>query len=196
VAGFLGLNSMAQNIVNRYLFFITIGLGIQASPVQKNNTYKIIKAMTEIKVANLAISSPAFKNEENIPSRYTCDGAEINPSLNIGQAPEGTRTLALIMEDPDAPGGTFDHWLVWNIPVSKDIKENSIPGITGVNSTGKTGYHGPCPPSGSHRYYFYVFALDSSLDIKAGANKKTLQQAMKSHILAKGTLMGRYQRSK
>jgi len=152
--------------------------------------------MENIKTGTLLISSPAFQHEEFIPSKYTCDGENINPSLEIDHIPEGTETLALIMEDPDAPKGTFDHWLLWNIFPKSPIMENSIPGISGTNGAGKTGYHGPCPPSGSHRYYFYVFALDAKLDLEVGADKKALQEAMKPHILAKGNLMGRYQRTK
>lgn len=144
---------------------------------------------------DLIITSPAFKHEGLIPSKYTCEGEGINPPLNIQNIPEGSKTLALIIEDPDAPNGTFDHWVVWNIPPAGTIKENTIPGISGHNSAGKTGYLGPCPPSGSHRYYFNVFALNTSLDLMGGENKKKLQQAMESHILAKGTLMGRYQKT-
>lgn len=144
---------------------------------------------------NLIISSPAFQNEGIIPAKYTCDGEDINPPLKVDKIPEGTQTLAIIVEDPDAPKGTFDHWLVWNIPPKNSIAENRIPGISGKNGAGKTGYHGPCPPSGYHRYYFHVFALDNSLDLEAGVDKKALQQAMEPHILAKGSLMGRYQKA-
>ena len=151
--------------------------------------------MADIETGQLAISSSAFKNEGKIPSKYTCDGDEINPPLKIEGLPDGTQTMAIIVEDPDAPKGTFDHWLVWNINPTSTIKEDSIPGISGRNGAGKTGYHGPCPPSGSHRYYFNVFALDTELDLPVGADKKTLQQAMEPHIIAKGTLMGRYERS-
>jgi len=143
---------------------------------------------------NLIISSSVFQNEGLIPSKYTCEGEKINPPLMIDQIPEDAKTLAIIMEDPDAPNGTFDHWLVWNIPPTNNIKENSIPGISGINSAGKTGYYSPCPPSGSHRYYFHVFALDQPLDLMAGENKNKLKEVMEPHILAKGSLMGRYQR--
>jgi len=151
--------------------------------------------MQEIKTGTLTISSTAFPHEGNIPSKYTCEGEGINPSLRIDGIPENTVTLALIMEDPDAPRGTFDHWLMWNISPDNQIMENSVPGISGTNGAGKTGYHGPCPPSGTHRYYFHLFALDAALDLEAGSDKKTLQVAMKPHILAKGSIMGRYQRT-
>ena len=150
--------------------------------------------MSTNKPDGLIISSSAFENEGIIPPKYTCDGEEINPPLHVENIPEGTQTLAIIVEDPDAPKGTFDHWLVWNIPPESIIAENRIPGISGKNSAGKTGYHGPCPPSGHHRYYFHVFALDGSLDLPAGTDKKTLQEAMKPHVLAKGSIMGRYKK--
>src|SRR6187401_2745228 len=133
--------------------------------------------MEDIQTGTLAISSTSFQHEGIIPPKYTCDGEGINPSLLIDRLPEETKTLAIIMEDPDAPKGTFDHWLLWNISPISEIKENSIPGISGINGAGKTGYFGPCPPSGTHRYYFHVFALDATLDLKAGANKKILEQA-------------------
>jgi Raf kinase inhibitor-like YbhB/YbcL family protein len=144
----------------------------------------------------LLVSSPAFQQDGSIPFKYSCEGEEINPPLNIANIPHGTQTLAIIVEDPDAPKGTFDHWVVYNIPLASHIEENSVPGTSGINGAGMTGYHGPCPPSGSHRYYFYVYALDTELDLKAGSDKKTLQQAMEKHILAKGSLMGRYEKVK
>ena len=142
----------------------------------------------------LNVVSPAFRNEENIPVRYTCDGEGINPPLEINNIPDGTHTLALIVEDPDAPGRTYDHWIVWNIKPALVIKENSNPGTSGNNSSGKTGYHPPCPPKGMHRYYFHVFALNTQVDLMLGEAKEKLQQAMKGHILAKGTIMGKYER--
>jgi Raf kinase inhibitor-like YbhB/YbcL family protein len=149
---------------------------------------------TEVKELN--VTSPAFQNSGNIPSKYTCDGEGINPPIQIDKAPEGTKTLALIVEDPDAPNGTFDHWIVWNIDPSKSIKEHSNPGVSGKNSAGKTGYTSPCPPSGAHRYYFNVYALNDKLDLPPGSDKSKLTSAMQPHILAKGSIMGRYQRSK
>jgi Raf kinase inhibitor-like YbhB/YbcL family protein len=142
----------------------------------------------------LIVSSPAFQAEGEIPSKYTCEGEDVNPPLQIGQIPEDAVTLALIMEDPDAPGGTFDHWLVWNIERTSSIREATNPGINGLNSGGKTGYHGPCPPRGSHRYYFHVFALDAHLHLRPGMNKQELKEAMASHILAEGSIMGRYRK--
>ena len=151
--------------------------------------------MKNNEIIQLLVSSPAFENEGDIPAKYTCEGEDINPQLTVDNIPENTKTLAIIVEDPDAPKGTFDHWLVWNVPPESIIEENRIPGISGTNGAGKTGYYGPCPPSGTHRYYFHVFALDSSLDLQGGIDKKTLQNAMDSHIVAKGTLMGRYKKA-
>jgi Raf kinase inhibitor-like YbhB/YbcL family protein len=152
--------------------------------------------MPNKEIRNLTISSSAFNNEGDIPAKYTCEGEKINPPLQINEIPEEAISLALIVEDPDAPKGTFDHWLVWNIDPKSTIDENTNPGISGNNSSGKTGYYSPCPPSGSHRYYFHVFALNKRLDLTAGVDKKALQEAMQSHIIAKGSLMGRYQKNK
>lgn len=144
----------------------------------------------------LQISSPAFGQEGTIPARFTCEGEDLSPALHIADIPDHAKSIALIMEDPDAPRGTFDHWIVWNIKPTKDIAEGQRTGISGTNSAGKTGYVGPCPPSGSHRYYFYVFALDIELDLEAGAGKEKLHQAMAGHIIGQGTLMGRYEKSR
>lgn len=145
--------------------------------------------------AGLTIISNAFSQGGHIPKKYTCEGEDINPPLKVSGFPEETKTLAIIVEDPDAPNGTFDHWLVWNIPPNEPIAENNIPGISGRNSFGKTGYGGPCPPSGSHRYYFKVYALDINLDLLAGSDKKALQEAMQNHVLASGELMAHYKKS-
>ncbi len=145
---------------------------------------------------SLKINSHAFSHKGHIPTEYTCEGKDINPSLEITNIPDETKTLALIMEDPDAPRGVFDHWIVWNIPPNAAIAEQTNPGISGTNSFGKTGYGGPCPPSGVHRYFFKVYALDTELDLLAGSDKKALQDAMKGHILATGELMGQYQKKK
>jgi Raf kinase inhibitor-like YbhB/YbcL family protein len=143
---------------------------------------------------SLIVNSVAFSAGGHIPAKYSCEGEDINPPLEITGFPEGTKTLAIIVEDPDAPRGTFDHWLVWNIPPNEPIDENSARGISGRNGFGKTGYGGPCPPSGSHRYFFRVYALDTQLSLSAGSDKKALQDAMKDHILASGELMARYQK--
>jgi Raf kinase inhibitor-like YbhB/YbcL family protein len=126
--------------------------------------------------------------------KYTCDGEAVNPPINVGNIPHGTQSLALIVEDPDAPGGTYDHWIVWNITPASGISENSNPGISGNNSSDKTGYHPPCPPDGSHRYFFHVYALDSELQLAPGSKKSELKRAMKNHLLGKGSVMAMYER--
>ena len=144
----------------------------------------------------LTVSSTAFEQFGNIPAKYSCEGQEINPPLTIGDIPAETKTLAIIVDDPDAPNGTFDHWVVWNIPPGKVIAENSIPGMEGNNSSGKKGYKGPCPPTGTHRYFFKVYALDTELDLKEGTSKKELEGAMNGHILGYGELIGTYRKTR
>jgi Raf kinase inhibitor-like YbhB/YbcL family protein len=144
----------------------------------------------------LTVKSPAFENNKLIPSKYTCDGEEVSPPLIVEGVPEKTRSLALIMEDPDAPAGLFIHWLVWNIPPTDKIQENSVPGIEGLNTNKKNSYHGPCPPGGTHRYYFKVYALDTHLNLSAFSEKEVLENAIQNHILAHGELVGLYRRVK
>jgi Raf kinase inhibitor-like YbhB/YbcL family protein len=147
-------------------------------------------------IQTLNVISTVFSHKGHIPPEYTCDGKDINPPLEVSNIPDGTRSLALIMEDPDAPRGVFDHWLVWDISPNEAIAEQSAPGISGTNDFGRTGYGGPCPPSGVHRYFFKVYALDIKLDLMAGADKHSLLEAMQGHILAEGEIMGLYQRKK
>jgi hypothetical protein len=147
-------------------------------------------------IKNLEVTSPAFQNDGNIPSEYTCDGRDVSPPLRINNIPDDAESLVLIMEDPDAPRGTFTHWLVWNIDPSVSIAEDSVPGMAGRNDFGDTAYGGPCPPSGTHRYFFRIFALNRKLTLPAGTDKKTLEQTMHPHIIAEGTLMGRYSSKK
>ena len=142
----------------------------------------------------LRVKSPAFENNKLIPSKYTCDGEEVSPPLTVEGIPKKTKSLSLIMEDPDAPAGLFIHWLVWNIPPTDKIQENSIPGTEGLNTNKKNSYHGPCPPGGTHRYYFKVYALDTLLKLGAFSEKEVLENAMQNHILAYGELIGLYRR--
>ena len=140
--------------------------------------------------------STVFSHHGHIPIKYTCEGENINPPLKVENVPEEAKTLSLMVEDPDAPRGIFDHWIVWNISPNEAIAEGSNPGISGTNGFGKPGYGGPCPPSGVHRYFFRVFALDDVLDLLAGAKKEELLDAMKEHVMASAELMGVYQRQK
>ncbi|MBW2992325.1 YbhB/YbcL family Raf kinase inhibitor-like protein [Candidatus Woesearchaeota archaeon] len=146
-------------------------------------------------MGNLKLTSPVFENNGNIPAKYTCQGDDVNPELSIEGIPGGTKSLVLIVDDPDAPMGTWDHWVVWNIKPTDKIKENSVPGVQGMNDFGKHDYGGPCPPSGTHRYMFKLYALDTELDIDESAHKKDVEKAMEGHILAKTQLIGLYQKS-
>lgn len=143
---------------------------------------------------DLAVTSPAFENDKSIPSKYTCDGDDVNPPLIIEGIPEETKSLVLIVDDPDAPMGTWDHWTVWNIPPTSKIEEDSVPGVEGLNDFRRHSYGGPCPPSGTHRYFFKVYALDTKLNLDSNSRKKDVEKAMKGHILAKGELVGLYSR--
>jgi Raf kinase inhibitor-like YbhB/YbcL family protein len=148
--------------------------------------------------AKMKITSSAFQHGANIPSKFSCDGANTSPPLQISDVPSEAKSLVLIVDDPDAPSGLFTHWAVWNIsPQAGPIAEGSTPkGGQGTNDFGKSGYGGPCPPSGTHRYYFKVFALDRELDLPFGAKRGQLDAAMKGHVIAQGELMGRYSRKK
>jgi len=147
--------------------------------------------------ATLTVSSPAFGANGMIPTRYTCEGASISPALHIGQLPAQTKSLAIIMHDPDAghPGG-FTHWVAFNIDPMQNIPEAYKGGVQARNGAGKAGYIGPCPPTGTHHYHFMVYALDARLDLGAQAGKEELEKAMKGHILAQGDLVGLYKKVK
>ncbi len=142
----------------------------------------------------LRITSSAFVHEGFIPAKYTCDGDDINPPLEIDGIPERAQSLVLIVDDPDAPMGTWDHWVVWNVSPAKKIEENSVPGTEGLNDFGKHSYGGPCPPSGTHRYFFKIYALDTKLALNPNSRKKDVERAMEAHVLAKGEILGLYAR--
>ena len=149
--------------------------------------------------SQMKLSSSAFENNQLIPAKYTCDGENVNPPLVIVDIPEDTQSLVLIVDDPDAPSGAFTHWLVWNIdPQAKEIAEGSVPqnATQGKNDFGKNGWGGPCPPSGTHHYFFKLYALDQKLDLSASADKKDLEKAMQGHILSQTQLIGLYNRGR
>jgi Raf kinase inhibitor-like YbhB/YbcL family protein len=154
----------------------------------------VLFLLSILQTNTLTVTSPAFDNDGELPGKYSCDGDGINPPLNIEGIPNGTKSLVLIVEDPDVSLTTFSQWIVWNIPPQESIAENSIPGVEGNNSLGKNSYMGPCPPGGSHRYFFKVYALDALLDLNNNANRKTLEKAMENHVLAEGEIMGRYRK--
>ena len=150
----------------------------------------------------ISVSSSAFQEGGMIPSKYTCDGQDISPPLSWEGTPEATKSIALISDDPDAPMGTWVHWVMWNIPPNvHELTENvsSNPELPdgsrqGITDFGRSGYGGPCPPGGTHRYYFKVYALDTVLELSNRTKKTDLLKAMKGHILAEGQLMGKYKR--
>ena len=145
----------------------------------------------------MTISSPAFSEGEVIPRKYTCDGEDLSPPLSWFVPPDGTQSLVLITDDPDAPVGTFVHWVLFNIPPDATSLPEGISGVgtQGVNGFGKSGYGGPCPPKGpAHRYFFKIFALDSHIDLQSSATKSEVEKAMQDHVLAQGQLMGTYER--
>ena len=148
--------------------------------------------------ATIKVTSSAFQEGGNIPSKFTCDVSDTSPPLQIAGVPSGAKSLVLIVDDPDAPGGLFTHWLAWNIPPQTgSIAEGSAPkGVQGANDFGKSGYRGPCPPSGTHRYSFKIFALDRELELRSGAKRSQVDAAMKGHVIAQGELIGRYARKK
>lgn len=153
----------------------------------------------------LALSTPAFRDGETIPVQYTCDGEDLSPPLAWTGVPVETRSFALICDDPDAPRGTWVHWVIWNLPADTVELEPGVPprpelpsgARQGLNDGGDLGYAGPCPPSGKpHRYFFRLFALDSQLNLAPGVNRSDLDTAMEGHVLAQGTVMGIYERRK
>jgi Raf kinase inhibitor-like YbhB/YbcL family protein len=150
----------------------------------------------------IKVTSSAFEEGGMIPSKYTCDGMDISPPLKWQGMPDGTQSIALISDDPDAPVGTWVHWVMFNIPADTNGLAENIPADKtlpngarqGITDFRRIGYGGPCPPSGTHRYFFKLYALDKKLDLAAGADKAALLKAMEGHILAQGQLMGRYKR--
>jgi Raf kinase inhibitor-like YbhB/YbcL family protein len=145
------------------------------------------------------LTSSAFANSQPIPRKYTCQGESVSPQLAWSGAPARTQSFALIVDDPDAPNGKVEpyvHWVLFNIPANvTELKEGEAQGINGQTSAGTSNYVGMCPPSGNHRYFFKLYALDTMLDLQQGTTKKQLETAMKEHILAQATLMGTYQQS-
>lgn len=149
--------------------------------------------------ARFTVTSPSFADGAPIPPRFTADGADISPELVLADPPAGTAGFALIMDDPDAPVGTWVHWVAWEIPAdTRTIPEGSLPdaAVEGRNSWGRTGYGGPAPPSGTHRYFFKVYALDASLALPSETDKAGLVRAMTDHVLAEAVLMGTYSRGR
>jgi Raf kinase inhibitor-like protein, YbhB/YbcL family len=149
---------------------------------------------------SIFVESMSFKHGQSIPSQYTCDGQDVSPPLAWKNVPEKTISMVLICDDPDAPVGTWVHWVCYDIPAAVTSLPEGVPkadtlpagGKQGITDFRSIGYGGPCPPSGTHRYFFKIYALDSMLDLPAGKSKKDIERAMKGHIIGKGELMGTY----
>lgn len=157
------------------------------------STTVVTETTTTMELLDMELASPAFESGKPIPPRYSCDGENISPHLDISSLPDGTAALALILDDPDAPGGTWDHWIAYDIgPVTTIDEGDHAIGTGGLNSWRETGYGGPCPPSGVHRYFFKLFALDTELGLGEGAAKAEVLNAMEGHVLADATLMGTF----
>jgi Raf kinase inhibitor-like YbhB/YbcL family protein len=148
-------------------------------------------------MAEFALESSAFENAQAIPSRHSCEGEDVSPPLRWSNVPEGTRSLALVVDDPDAPGGVFTHWLAWGLdPAAEELGERDSAPNEGRNDFGTSGYRGPCPPPGHgrHRYVFRLYALDAEQELAAGAAKAELEQAIEGHVLTIAELVGTYER--
>jgi Raf kinase inhibitor-like YbhB/YbcL family protein len=160
-------------------------------------TVALIVFSNHVEGTSMKVESSAFKENSPIPTKYTCQGEDISPPLNISNIPNNTKSLAIIVEDLDAPSGTFDHWIAWNLsPTQLSLSENAQVPMEGLNHFNETGYRGPCPPKGkAHRYFFKVYALDKLLELSQGSSKQQLEASMKGHILGQGELVGTFQRS-
>ena len=178
-------------------------LAISLTMSWMGDTYKLSAQTQGGNSMSLTISSSSFSNQGDIAKKFTCDGEDVSPQLSWNDPPSGTKTFALLSDDPDAPVGNWNHWTLWNLPATARglpegvSKAGQLPESTqqGLNDFRKPGYNGPCPPPGKpHRYYFKLFALDTSLTLKPTANKKELEAAMKGHIIAQAEWMGHYGR--
>src|SRR5205814_988941 len=187
---YVRLKSCERNNVVRFCPFNAISTGgrIMQKAIIAGALAIVMAAIASFAAggAKMKVTSSAFQEGANIPSKFTCDGANTSPPLQISDVPSEAKSLVLIVDDPDAPSGLFTHWVVWNLSAqATTIAEGSTPkGVQGTNDFGKSGYGGPCPPSGAHRYYFRVFALDRELDLHSGAKRSQLDAAMKGHVIA------------
>ena len=185
---------MTKNKIQRY-FIITVGFILLVSIVGLQSFTKLRNKKSE-KTGGIAMElySPAFNNEEFIPKKYSCKGEDVSPELSWENVPEGTKSFALSVKDPDAPIGTFVHWLVYDIDKDlRKIEENAVPGKQVENNFGKEDYGGPCPPSGVHRYYFRLHALDVE-ELGSINSMDEFDQKVEEHTIAKAELMGKFQK--
>jgi hypothetical protein len=186
-----------RGFVVLFVMFAAFGTlsGCADKPIIGYNDIKI--GINDSEVVQMKVSSPEFMNNGMIPKKFSCQGQDINPELEFSGVPDSTKSLALIMDDPDAPTGTWVHWVLFNIPNdTRMIAEDSVPedAVQGLNSWPKNSYGGPCPPSGTHRYFFKLYALDSILGLDEGATKADVEQAMQGHIIEKAELIGLYKK--
>jgi Raf kinase inhibitor-like YbhB/YbcL family protein len=191
---------MKKFVATGAILCIVVGLGVYyvARPFFKKNISNISPTPTVTHVS-MKLTSPAFENYQKIPALYTCDGKKAHPPLAVGGVPAGTKSLVVIVDDPDAPGGTFTHWVIWNIhPDTTKIADAAIPNESqeGTNSAGGIGYTPPCPPpaGGPHRYFFTLYALDAKLGLDGKATKADIENSMEGHVMAQSLLVGVYSR--
>jgi len=184
-------------------FFLIIALLVLFSGCISDQPEQEIQTDEDTIMEQISISSDAFNNGSSLPVEYTCDGEDRSPALSWDTVPAGTHSIALIVDDPDAPGKTWIHWVIYNIPANTTGLPAAVPknktlddgSLQGTNDFGRIGYDGPCPPPGKpHRYFFKVYALDTTLSLKSGAIKSQLEAAMSEHILAQGEMVGEYGR--
>jgi len=183
--------------------FLIIALLVLFSGCISDQPEQEIQIEEESIMEQISISPDAFKAGSSLPIEYTCDGEDRSPALSWNTVPAGTQSIALIVDDPDAPGKTWVHWVIYNIPANTTVLPLGVPknktlddgSLQGKNDFGRIGYNGPCPPPGkAHRYFFKVYALDTTLSLKSGATKSQLETAMSGHILAQGEMIGKYGR--
>lgn len=179
-----------KEIVSTIMTFVSLGYGMQRSLDQKQTDQA-----KNYRVEELVVISTAFDYEGDIPMKYTCEGENIQPPLAVHNIPAGTKTLAVVMYDEDAPDGHLTHWVAFNIEPKRMIEENSLPGTTGKNGKGSNIYFGPCPTIGTHYYHFQVYALNTELGLDHTADEKSLKRAMAKHIIGYGELVGRYKKN-
>ncbi|WP_201373840.1 YbhB/YbcL family Raf kinase inhibitor-like protein [Ktedonobacter robiniae] len=180
-----------------YILFLSSILGALFIVSTSTTTFAAPSLATGKKEAPMKLTSPAFEHGQPIPSQYTCDGANHHPPLTISDVPREAQSLALVVEDPDAPMKVFTHWLIYDLPPSTQHileQEGSLGGAEGVNDFGTRGYKGPCPPSGTHHYVFRLFALDTRLALPEGMKKEDVLAKLKGHVLATAELVGTYKR--
>jgi Raf kinase inhibitor-like YbhB/YbcL family protein len=191
------IKTVAGLIIISAILFIAMFTGcIEKDETTLTPTSTSTSTPSPMRMENLKLASTDFENGTLIPKKFTCDGDDINPALIIEDIPAETKSLAFIIDDPDALIGTWVHWVVYDIPVVSRIDEDSVPGTQGVNNFGRGDYGGPCPPSGTHRYFFRIYALDTELALGEGVDKEALEKAMQGHIVDTAELIGLYEKSK